>query len=776
MICAGMELRRLGMAKKVMFVVPNHMLLDFANGFMKAYPAAKVLAASKDDLSGAKRKLMLSRIATHDWDAVIVTHATFESIKVSDSYMRSYIEEELELIESALRERSSYEKGSIVKELAKAKKAWKTRLEKISKQSAKDDLLSFEELGIDYIAYDEAHVAKNLWRFTKMDRVAGLPNSNSQRAFDVFVKTQYVQRSRADGKGLILATATPISNTMAELWTMMRYLQADMLEEFGVQHFDAWASNFGETVTALELAPDGSGYRMQTRFSRFLNVPELMSMFRLVADIRTPEMLDLPVPTAVRETVTVEPSEDLRDYVQELVERAGKIRGGGVQPKDDNMLKVTGDGRKAALDVRLVGLSDPHNKSGKIYACARNVHRLWVDYAESKAAQIVFCDLSTPSSTGEFTAYNELRKELVELGIPDSEIAFIHDYDSDARKDELFQAVRRGTIRVLMGSTSKLGMGTNVQDRLIALHHLDIPWRTSDMEQREGRIVRQGNMFSKVFIFTYLTSASFDAYMAQLLHGKAKFIAQVMVGNDEIRTLEDVEAATLSYAEIKAIASGNPMVLEKMSVDAELTKLAVMRQAWERQQHENRTSITYLPAQIEATYRSIANIEADIAAVNAPGRETGVTIDGVTHVREEDAKRAVSLALHFAKPDFQLIGSAAGFKLWVRRAGEGEWSVRMEGMHTYHIGLVASTAQLLNEVTRTLKKLDESLATARGRVAHMERNLADLKVEVLKPFAQQDRYLALLKRQNAIETELELTAGDVAAMDETEQSEEAVAA
>jgi hypothetical protein len=296
------------------------------------------------------------------------------------------------------------------------------------------------------------------------------------------------------------------------------------------------------------------------------------------------------------------------------------------------------------------------------------------------------------------------------------------------------------------------------------------------MEQREGRIVRQGNMFSKVFIFTYLTSASFDAYMAQLLHGKAKFIAQVMVGNDEIRTLEDVEAATLSYAEIKAIASGNPMVLEKMSVDAELTKLAVMRQAWERQQHDNRTSITYLPAQIEATYRSIANIEADIAAVNAPGRETGVTIDGVTHVREEDAKRAVSLALHFAKPDFQLIGSAAGFKLWVRRAGEGEWSVRMEGMHTYHIGLVASTAQLLNEVTRTLKKLDESLATARGRVAHMERNLADLKVEVLKPFAQQDRFLALVKRQNEIETELELTAGDVAAMDETEQSEEAVAA
>ncbi len=776
MICAGMELRRLGMAKKVMFVVPNHMLLDFANGFLKAYPAAKVLAASKDDLSGAKRKLMLSRIATHDWDAVIVTHATFESIKVSDSYMRSYIEEELESIESALRERSSYEKGSIVKELAKAKKAWKTRLDKISKQSSKDDLLTFEELGIDYIAYDEAHVAKNLWRFTKMDRVAGLPNSNSQRAFDVFVKTQYVQRSRADGKGLILATATPISNTMAELWTMMRYLQADMLEEFGVQHFDAWASNFGETVTALELAPDGSGYRMQTRFSRFLNVPELMSMFRLVADIRTPEMLDLPVPTAVRETVTVEPSEDLRDFVQELVERAGKIRGGGVQPKDDNMLKVTGDGRKAALDVRLVGLPDPLDKSGKIYACARNVHRLWVEYAESKAAQIVFCDLSTPSSTGEFTAYNELRNELVELGIPAAEIAFIHDYDSDARKDELFQAVRRGTIRVLMGSTSKLGMGTNVQDRLIALHHLDIPWRTSDMEQREGRIVRQGNMFSKVFIFTYLTSASFDAYMAQLLHGKAKFIAQVMVGNDEIRTLEDVEAATLSYAEIKAIASGNPMVLEKMSVDAELTKLAVMRQAWERQQHENRQNLLSLPQGIEANILTIANIEADIATVKASGVGNGLTIDGVAYTREEDAKREVALAMHLASSEYSVVGSVSGLQLSVMLFEDGVWSAMVTGKHRYLIHRVKSSAEMLHAIGATLKSLDERLEKQRGYLARMQRELSDLKVEVLKPFAQQDRFLALVKRQNEIETELELTAGDVAAMDETEQSEEAVAA
>lgn len=552
---------------------------------------------------------------------------------------------------------------------------------------------------------------------------------------------------------------------------MMRYLQADMLAEFGVEHFDSWAANFGETVTALELSPDGSGYRMQSRFSRFLNVPELMSMFRLVADIRTADMLDLPVPTAERETVTVEPSEDLREFVQELVERASAIREGGVKPKDDNMLKVTGDGRKAALDVRLVGLRAPLDKSGKIYACARKVHRIWADYAESKAAQIIFCDLSTPSSKGEFTAYSEIRKELVELGIPEGEIAFIHDHDSDAQKDELFQAVRRGSVRVLMGSTSKLGMGTNVQDRLIALHHLDIPWRTSDMEQREGRIVRQGNIFSKVFIYTYLTSASFDAYMAQLLHSKAKFIAQVMVGNDEIRTLEDVEAATLSYAEIKAIASGNPLVLEKAGIDAELTKLAVLRQDWERQQSANRMQIRYLPDQIAATLRTIDHIKADIAMVQSVV-ELSLKVDGVSHTDKDEIKRVLELSMRTARSGFTQIGSMAGFKLLLRPADEGAWSLLVEGLHTYKAGYVESADGLLKAVTKTLRNLDESLVAAMSRVSHMERELADLKLEVLKPFVQQARLQSLITRQSEIDTALELTTGDVAAMDESEQSEE----
>lgn len=776
MICAGMELKRLGRAKKVMFVVPNHMLLQFSGDFLKTYPNAKVLAASKDDLTGPKRKLMLSRIAVHDWDAVIVTHSTFEGIKISDSYMKSYIEEELGAIESAIQEMGSYGRGSIVKELARAKKSWKARLEKISKQSTKDDLLCFEDLGIDYLAYDEMHMAKNLWKFTKMDRIAGLPNSNSQRAFDVFVKTQYVMRKRGDGKGLIGATATPISNSCAEIWTMMRFMQPQMLEEFGVQHFDSWAANFGETVTALELAPDGSGYRMMSRFSRYTNVPELMSMFRLVADIRTSDMLDLPVPKPVRETVTVEPTQELREYVQELVERAEAIRNGGVKPSEDNMLKVTGDGRKAALDVRLVGLPAPADKSGKIYACARKVHAIWAQYAESKAAQIVFCDLSTPSATGGFTAYDELKAELIELGVPAAEIAFIHDYDSDAKKEELFQAVRLGIIRVLVGSTSKLGMGTNVQDRLVAVHHLDLPWRTSDMEQREGRILRQGNMFETVYIFTYLTSASFDAYMAQLLDTKSKFIAQVMVGNDEIRTMEDVDAATLSYAEMKAIASGNPMVLEKAAVDAELTKLAVLRQAWERQQKVNAQDIKALPNWIANARTNLANIKADMAMMDAGSHAGVITVQGVTQKSESSAQKALAIATLNAQNGITEIGSVHGFKVEVSRMALDQWRIFIKGSHTYDAGDTGSPNGVLRKAMATLADLAAHLDVQAARVDKLEKQLVDLQVEITKPFAQQARFVELRKRQFEIEAELEVLTGDMAAMDETEQSEEPAAA
>ena len=780
MICAGMELRRLGLAKKVMFVVPNHMLLDFANAFMKAYPSAKVLAASKDDLAGAKRKLMLSRIATHDWDAVIVTHATFESIKVSDSYMRSYIEDEIDSIASALRERKSYEKGSIVKELARAKKQWTNKLDKLSKQSVKDDMLTFEELGVDYLAYDESHTAKNLWRFSKMDRVAGLPNSNSQIAFDVFVKTQYIRQKRGDGKGVIFATATPLSNSMAEMYTCMRFLQEDLLWEYGVGHFDAWAANFGETVTAMELAPDGSGYRMQNRFSRFVNVPELMNMFRQVADIRTPETLDLPVPKAVSETISVEPSEELRAYVQDLVERAADIRSGGVKPKEDNMLKVTSDGRKAALDVRLVGLPAPVDKSGKLYVCARNVHRIWAEYADSKAAQIVFCDQSTPTSDGSFSVYNEFRKELVELGIPEQEIAFIHDYETDARKGELFQAVRLGIVRVLLGSTSKLGMGTNVQDRLIAQHDLDLPWRTSDMEQRRGRIVRQGNMFSTVYLYTYLTSASFDAYMAQILHTKAKFIAQVMNGSEEIRTLEDVEGATLSYAEIVAIASGNPLVLEKASVDAELVKVALMRQEWARNQASNERQIQSLPASIEHGYRDIANITADIAASKAIRPDSPVTVGGVARPRENSIGALQRAMLLVSKTEYQAVATVGTFTVLARRCeilgDDCRWKLEAKGARTYRLSEVANASELLEAFSNAVRRFPKDLELAKELVSEMERDLADMKVEVLKPFAHQERYLSLIARQTELATALELTTGDLAAVDETEQSEESAAA
>lgn len=462
--------------------------------------------------------------------------------------------------------------------------------------------------------------------------------------------------------------------------------------------------------------------------------------------------------------------------MSELVERAQKIREGGIKPSEDNMLKVTGDGRKAALDVRLVGLATPMDKSGKIYECARNVHRLWVEYTESKAAQIVFCDLSTPSATKEFTAYHELRKELVELGVTESEIAFIHDHDSDSQKEELFQAVRSGIIRVVVGSTSKLGMGTNIQDQLIALHHLDLPWRTSDLEQRDGRIVRQGNMFSKVFIYIYITRASFDAYMAQTLHTKAKFIAQVMMGNDEIRTLEDVEAATLSFAEIKSIASGNPMVIEKATVDAELAKLAVVRQAWARQQRDNQYEINALPGQIKATVASIENIKADMAEVVKAGATLALKIDGVTIGNDSHSLAVVDHAIQRARQSYSVFGTAGDFKVCIKQVYEDVWMLRLERKHVYSGFNLRGADGAVHVVKSAIAGMNADLTRLQRRVPELECTLAELKVEVTKPFDQDDRFLALVKRQSEIETQLELTAGDVAAVDESEISEEAVAA
>jgi len=771
MVIAGMELKRLGVASKPLYVVPGHMLYQFASDFMAAYPNANILAASKDDLQGDRRRLLLSRIATGNWDAVIMTQGTFESIKISDEYLIHYIQEELQKIEMAIKLHTTSRGNRIVKQLARAKKIWKVKLEKLSKSSRKDELLKFEELGFDWIFVDEAHWAKNLWRFTQMDRVAGLPNSSSERAFDLFVKTRCIMHKRGDMRGLTFSTATPISNSLAEAYTMMRFLQQETLEEHQIESFDSWAANFGESVTALELAPDGSGYRMCARFARFVNLPDLMNIFRLVADIRTPEMLDLPTPKVAMQTVVVKSTPMLRSYVEGLVERASKVRSGAVPSSKDNMLKVTGDGRKAALDLRLVDPMASPQASGKIHQCASNVHRLWREYAHVKGAQLVFCDLSTPRSDGGFNAYDDLRSKLIEMGIPEQEIAFIHDFGTDALKDALFKAVRNGVIRVLIGSTEKMGVGTNVQERLIAVHHLDSPWRPSDLEQRNGRIVRQGNIFSEVFIYTYITENSFDAYMYQILNSKAKFIAQVMTGEGVLRTLEEAELAALSYAEIKALASGNPKVLEKAAVDSELAKMAVVHQGWMTQRRRNTSELNSIPESISFFEAKARTIAADLRQWDMAAGDMKVKVLAKTYSDLKRAQKEMTAALRQVSEWIVEVGEIRGFKITASRASEERWSIRVGD---YDLGRVSNGSFIFDLASAHRTEMESCQAAAKKRLVYLHQRVIDLKAELDLPFDKQARLDELLRRQIELDAELDLSTGDMSAVDESEQSDEAM--
>ena len=777
MICAGMELRRLGKVGKPMYVVPNHMLEQFAAEFLRAYPGANILMAGKEDLQGDKRRALMSRIATGDWDGVLITHASFERLKMSDEFMEEYVQNEIDLIEDAIRAEKQDRGNRIVKELARAKKAWEAKLAKLSGKAKKDDLLTFEDLGIDWLFIDEAHLFKNLWRFTKMTRVAGLPNSNSERAFDMFVKTRYVVEKHKGRAGVVFATGTPVSNSMAEMWVMQRYLQPKTLDAFQVGMFDTWAGNFGESVTALELAPDGSGYRMQTRFARFVNLPELMSMFGEVADIRTAEMLDLPVPKAHKETVTAKPTPELKAYVQTLVERAEDIRNGKVTPSQDNMLAVTNDGRKAALDMRLVDPLGCDYEGSKVNLCAQKVHGVWQESAGFKGTQIVFCDLSTPQSDGRFSVYQDLRHKLVEMGVPGADIAFIHDYESDSAKEELFKAVRDGRIRVLLGSTGKMGVGTNVQTRLVALHHLDAPWRPADVEQREGRIVRQGNLNERVWIYRYVTEGSFDAYIWQTLETKARFIAQVMQGDTGMRSAEDVELAALSYAEVKALASGNPLVLEKAGVDTELAKLSLLKSQWDQQQWRNKQELAALPSRIERIKGRIAAIEADIASRrDVSGNRFLMEVEGKPYTDRTEAGNALLHAVHGVRYGSErVIGQIAGFRVAVKAAAVREFgkALVIQGSIEYEAGRAESPIGFVKVLENVLNRMELMLEEERGHLARTEKRMADILVEVAKPFDRAERLTWLQQRQREIEAALDLTKGDMAAAEEVEVSEAA---
>ena len=577
MVAAAMESKRLGLCNKSLFVVPNHLTEQWAAEFLQLYPAANILVATKRDFETKNRKKFCGRIATGDYDAVIIGHSQFEKIPMSIERQRAILEQQLEELTDGIMDlkRNRGENFSI-KQLEKSKKSVKQKLEKLNDQSRKDDVVTFEELGVDRLFIDESHYYKNLYLYTKMRNVGGIAQTEAQKSSDLFMKCRYLDEITG-GRGTVFATGTPISNSMVELYTIQRYLQYNTLVKNNLQHFDSWASTFGETVTAVELTPEGTGYRAKTRFAKFYNLPELMAMFKEVADIKTADMLELPVPDAHFHNVAVKPSEMQKEMVASLAERAEKVRGGGVDSSVDNMLKITNDGRKLALDQRMLNDMLPDFEGSKINACVDNIYRIWEETADKKSAQLVFCDLSTPKNDGTFSVYNDIRKKLIERGVPESEVRFIHEADTDVKKKELFQKTRKGEVRVLLGSTQKMGAGTNVQDRLIALHDVDCPWRPSDLEQRSGRIIRQGNSNPDVDIYRYVTEQTFDAYLYQLVEGKQKFASQIMTSKSPVRSAEDIDETALSYAEIKMLATGNPYIKEKMDLDIQVQKLKLLK-------------------------------------------------------------------------------------------------------------------------------------------------------------------------------------------------------
>ena len=778
-VIASMELRRLGFVNKPCHVVPNHMLAQYTAEFVRLYPNASVLMASKEDLEGDRRRELVSRIATGDWDAVVITHSSFERIKMSPQFTETFIKEIIHEIEMAVRaEKGNDRSNRIIKQLEAMKKNWAARLEKLLSDKKKDDLLTWEQLGIDCLFVDEAHLHKNLYRFTKMTRVAGLPMTSSERAFDLFLKTRYTMQIHGHAqRGVVFATATPVANTMAEIHTMMRYLQPRRLEELGLQQFDAWAATFGESVTALEIAPDGSGYRMHTRFARFINVPELMAVFGEVADIRTAEMLNLPVPRlrgGKPRIVACPASKALKAFVQTLVQRAEAIRNGRVKPQDDNMLAITTDGRKAALDFRLVAPGARFDENGKVAACMREVHAIWQRTSASRRAQLVFCDLSSPKDGRGFSVYDDLRERLIDAGIPDKEIAFVHDAPSDVQKATLFKAVREGRVRVLLGSTAKMGIGTNVQTLLVALHHLDAPWRPCDVEQREGRILRQGNDCDEVEIFRYVTEGSFDSYMWQTLETKVRFIAQVMKGDKGIRSVEDVELAALSYAEVKALASGNPLVIEKAGVDAEVAKLSTLFSVWRNQRYANESEVGRLPMMIEALEKKIGLYAQDMDRIE-PQTMQGICLEVAERkiVGPDAAGDALRGLVRAAKSEIgagnrmieRVVGRFGGFDLGISAArGEETPNLYLVGHCIYNAEPCQTGPALVAAMLEALESVNRLHADAIVQLEVRRKRLEDISVELARPFEHEGRLTDLLVKQRELLRQLDLDKDEAGSM------------
>ena len=789
MVAASMELRRLGLANKPAHVVPNHMLMQYTAEFVRLYPCASVLMATKEDLAGDRRREFVSRIATGDWDAVVVTHSTFELLPMSREFTQEHIRSIIRELEWAVKATKAEDRSNrIVKQLERMKKVWKVRLERLGNQERRDDFLNWEALGIDHLSVDEAHLHKNLWRHTKMARIAGLPFANSQRAFDLYLKTRYIMSLyRGQQRGLVLATATPVANSMAEIHTFQRYLQPNTLRALGLEQFDAWAATFGETVSALEIAPDGSGYRLNTRFARFINVPDLMGVFCDVSDIRTKEMLNLPVPTlkgGKARTVTCRPSDALKVFVKSLVKRAERLKTQRVDPKVDNMLNITNEGRKAALDMRLVAGQIQPDPEGKVAKCAHEVHRIWQNTANAKRAQLVFCDLSTPKGGREFSVYEALCEQLLLLGITRDEIAFVHDAETDAQKARLFRKVREGMVRVLLGSTPRMGIGTNVQKRLVALHELDCPWRPCDVEQREGRILRQGNECEEVEILRYVTEGSFDAYSWQTVLTKSRFIAQVMSGDKGMRSVEDVELATLSYAEVKALASGNPKVIEKAGVDAEIARYASLFSVWRNQRFSNESEVANLPMRIASSERLLIALTSDAGAASPVlAADLSAKIHGRVYCGRDDLGEALRTAVRSgrasvaARSTEELVGEVGQFRLvlFIGRQGD-EVHLYLQGEATHDCKPYQTGPALYSDLLSVLQGMEMRRSDAARKLGSLNQRLTNLREELAKPFEHQERLTALMVRQRELARELDLDKDEAGTQVIDDTSEEPLAA
>lgn len=769
MICAAMEMRRTGKASKPLIVVPNHMLHQFAKEFLQAYPGASVLVAGKDDLAGDKRRIFTAKVATWDWDAVIMTHSTFEKVQPSREMVESFIEENLAKVEVAI----ASENGNARKQIERLKASLEAKLERLSSRGKKDDLIEFKELGVDALFVDEAHLFKNVWRFTRMERIAGLPVSDSQRSFDMLMKVREIASIRGDETGVFFATGTPVANSVAELWVMQHYLQQGDLEKVGYANFDSWAANFGMAVTGIEMRPDGAGYRVNTRFARFINVPELMALFGQVADIKTKEMVNLPTPAVVRETVTAKATPELRDYIQGLAARVEMIQKGEVKPYEDNMLAVTTDGRKAATDMRLVGGHD--QPWSKINLCVEKVHSIWLETAESRGTQVVFLDLGTPGPDRHWSLYEDIRDKLVGRGVPAEEIAFIHDAETDGAKEALFAKVREGAVRVLLGSTSKMGVGTNIQTRLVALHHVDAPWRPADVEQREGRIERQGNRNASVRIIRYVTEESFDAYMWGVLETKAKFIAQVMSGG-KLRSVEDLELSALSYAEVKALATGNPLIIEKAGVDSEVNRLLLLRRQWEKETSLVRWQLQQLPALIASCRRRLEAAKRDTELlVPVRDKDFALLLKGRTITNRKEAANRLMVEILRASPykGCVEIGSYAGLTLCVE-AGRNGTVLILKGERSHEVGGRIDKENVLDKLLDLVRQVEREPEKAALDLSRFERELEQAKARAGEDgWEHEERFRRLLARQAEIDEALGI--GEDAKVAFTEEGEKEAA-